>query len=342
MVKLSVPVAVVWILFCAVAPACKRGSPPAPDDAFLSVYQAQEEAIRLGDGARWLSFQTETVPDGVTKAQIDAMRTAIVKNFHPRPGLHETVAASRMSGDRAALVARVEGLSNAVQYETVRFSRENGAWKISEEDWSDSPIDPSTLDVLLPPADGAFGRAHSPWTGIATAEGNTRFFKPEELTWKMQAVQDEGYLYIRFEAAAPLPAAGTEMAKNDSVGSFPPTMKIRVRSASGGQTTDGKEFELQAGPVVQTRATFDDSGHASNRFFVIYSLTLRDGAHTDIFTMDTHDAFNQLVTVKDRCLDLKIPLTVLAPAEKRPAEIEIEEVNSLAKILPYQVGSFSQ
>lgn len=338
-------------MFCATVSACKRGdrrelstaptvqaAAPSPDDAIRLVYQSQESAIRKGDGARWLGLQTQTVPDGVTAAEAEAMRASIVKNFCASPTLRQIVLASGVNRDRGVIIARVEGLDgNRVQYEIVRFSRENGAWKIGGEDWSDSPIDLRTLDVLLPPPDGAFARAHSPWTAIAYAESNTKFFKPDELDWKMQATRDESYLYVRFEAKAPLPAAGAEIAKDDRPGPPPPIMKIKVNSAAG-----GKEFEFQAGPVIQTRAIFDASGHAaSNRFFVLYSLTLRDRARTDIFTMDTHDAFNQLVSAQDRRLDVRIPLKVLGLDEKHPAQIEVEEANSLAKILPYKVGDFS-
>ncbi|HTQ31787.1 MAG TPA: hypothetical protein VMI53_11315, partial [Opitutaceae bacterium] len=277
---------------------------PHPDDAIRAVYQSQAEAIRQGDGARWLSLQTRAVPDGVTKAQAEAMHASIVKTFRARPGLQQTVLASRLIGGRGVIIARVEGLAaSQTQYETVRFGREDGAWKIDEEDWSDSPIDLRTLDALLPPPDGAFVRAHSPWTVIPAAGCNTQFFKPDELDWKMQAARDEAYLYVRFEAKTPLPAAGTEIAKDDHGGPLPPIMKIKVNSAAGAE----KEFEFQAGPVIQTRATFGADGHAtSNRFFVVYSLTLRDSARTDIFTMDTNDAFNQLVAAQDRYLDVKI------------------------------------
>jgi hypothetical protein len=99
----------------------------------------------------------------------------------------------------------------------------------------------------------------------------------------MQATRDESFLCIRFEARVPLPTPGKEVYEDNSVlgkpvrdggPSAPSTMKIKISGARSGQ-----EFNFQTGDAVQTRATFDEKGHATgNRFFVDYMLTLRDSA----------------------------------------------------------------
>src|SRR5437899_1591347 len=38
---------------------------------------------------------------------------------------------------------------------------------------------------------GAFQRAGSPWLKVPAATGNTKYFKPAELSWKLRATSDE-------------------------------------------------------------------------------------------------------------------------------------------------------
>jgi hypothetical protein len=116
-------------------------------------------------------------------------------------------------------------------------------------------------------------------------------------------------------------------------------MKIKISEAAGGQTATAQAFSVQASDVIQTRATFDEKGNAnSNRFFVVYSLTLRDPSDATIFDSNTDETYSHLVAVQDRFLDLRIPLKSLG-LKTSPA-VSLEEANSLAKILPYQVLNF--
>jgi hypothetical protein len=90
-----------------------------------------------------------------------------------------------------------------------------------------------------------------------------------------------------------------------------------------------------------TRATFDEKGKGtSNRFFVVYSLTVRDPADATIFDSNTDETFSHLVAVQDRFLELKIPLKSLGLNGKTSPAVTLEEANSLAKILPNQVVNF--
>ena len=103
------------------------------------------------------------------------------------------------------------------------------------------------------------------------------------------------------------------------------------------KTGEGQEFELQVAANPMTRGTFDESGHAaSNRYFAQYSLTLRDRAGSDLFCDGTTDSLAPLIAVQDQYLEIKLPLKCLG-IDSAPPPIEIREVNSLAKILPYSV-----
>jgi len=161
--------------------------------------------------------------------------------------------------------------SAAPQYYLVKFVLENGSWKIAQDELSEKPIDPSALEAAVPAKDGAFTRAGSPWNKIPYSSANTKWFKENEIDWKMQGTQDESFLYIRFEAKIPLPTPGTEIPPDDAK-----AFKTGAPSAPGAmviKTAGGKGFNLQIADNPMTRATFDESGRAtSNRYFVEYSL----------------------------------------------------------------------
>jgi hypothetical protein len=326
-------------------PASKTASLQGPEEGVIAAYRLLEKANREGDGALLLSLQSREALVEMT----DAQKAQFPKRFPADPGLQYVPLAVGASGSRGAVIGRLDGSArNTLKYEAVKFLLEDGAWKVDVESMSESPLDPRGLYALLPPADGAFARAGSPWATIPYANSNTKFFKEDELDWKMQATQDESFLYIRFEAKAPLPAPRVEVHAdntlpgkpvNSGAPSSPPVMKIKISEAAGGQTATAQAFSVQASDVIQTRATFDEKGKAnSNRFFVIYSLTLRDPSDATIFDNNTDETYSHLVAVQDRFLDLRIPLKSLG-LKTSPA-VSLEEANSLAKILPYHVVNF--
>ena len=328
-------------------PVSQADSVQRPEDAVIAAYRLLEKANREGDGALLLSLQSRETLVEMT----DAQKAEFPKRFPTDPGLQYVPLAVGASGSRGVVIGRMDGSArNTVKYEAVKFLLEDGAWKVVVESMSESPLDPRGLYALLPPADGAFMRAGSPWASIPYASSNTKFFKEHELDWKMQATQDESFLYIRFEAKAPLPAPRVEVRADNTLPGkpvksgappSPPVMKIKISEAAGGQTAYGQTFSFQAGDVIQTRATFDEKGKAnSNRFFVVYSLTVRDPADATIFDSNTDETFSHLVAVQDRFLELKIPLKSLGLNGKTSPAVTLEEANSLAKILPYQVVNF--
>ena len=330
------------------ARSSRADSVQQPEDRVIATYRLLEKANRDGDGALLLSLQSREALAGMTNAQ----KEQLSKHFPADPGLRYVPLAVGASGSRGVVIGRLDGsVRNSVKYEAVKFVLEDGAWKVDVESMSESPLDPRSLYALLPPADGAFTRAGSPWAGIPYAASNTQFFKEGELDWKMKATQDESFLYIRFEANATLPAPGVEVHRdntlpgkpvNSGAPSPPPVMMIKISEAAAGQTTNGPEFSFQVSDVIKTRASFDEKGKAnSNRFFVIYSLSLRDPTgDATIFDSNTDDMFSHLVAVQDRFLDLKIPLKSLGLNGKTSVGVTLQEANSFAKILPYQVANF--
>jgi hypothetical protein len=324
------------------APKIVTGSDRESEQQVRAVLKQMEKAVRAGDPAFEISLY-----DHATRARM-AAAMAKVPHLKPQanPGIHYEAVAVTARGDRAALIARVTGVrQGGVQYDRVRFVREDGSWKVAGEVWSDQPVDPATLYAMAPPAGGAFSRAGSPWERVPYSRANTRWFKPNQLEWRLQAVRDESFLYVRFEHTAPLLPPNSEL---DSAmargGKFVPPMPPIMRIAIAGNTAARRTLlRLQLGGIIETRATFGHDGRAtSNRFFLQYAMDLGRSDNSSIFNASTDQSYPTLVAVKGRFLEGKIPVQCLGLDGKSTAPLDLEEANSLAKILPYHVARFSR
>jgi hypothetical protein len=299
--------------------------------------------LGLSDAAR----AQQRPEDAVVAAYLRHM----AQSGRPNPQIRYQPVVVRVQKNAAVVIGNTvapkeAGLTNP--HHSVYLVLEAGEWKIAEERASDSPIDPAAVYALVPPDDGLFRRSQSPWQSVAYAALNTRRFAPADLPWKMQAIQDESFLYVRFEAASVLPLPGAEIRKAEGARfpetgtpPGPPVMKISLMAPAR------KDFEFQAGSVIQTRATLDEGTKKyNNRYFIQYSLTVRSATQgtesgKEVFTRDTSDGFGKLVTVRDRYLEIEIPLQALGLSAAQRATIRLEEYNSLPLILPYQVVPFA-
>jgi hypothetical protein len=220
-------------------------------------------------------------------------------------------------------------------------SLSRSSWKILDQAFSDVAIDPASLYALAPPPDGPFSRAGSPWQSVPRAVGNTQYYQPEKLRWKLQATYDPAYLYIRIEAASALPPPDTEIK-----GTFPnlrsgvprdwPIMKIRVLGGTP------REYSFDAADQVADKATFDKQGKAnSHRPYLIYSFTLWKAEHV-VFAAGTGFTVSPLISVGDRFIDMRIPLKALG-IEAYPQAIEITDANGpIGMFAPYAVRPFGR
>src|SRR5258708_7494781 len=299
------------------------------NDAVVATYKLQEKAVQTGDGNLYFSLRSQEKLDelGDKKAQ-EQFR----KQFAADPSVRYELDAVRTRSDHAAVLGRIKYATSAAQFYLVKIVREEGSWKTADDKTSEEPITTAALEAALPPKDGAFTRLGSPWDKIPYANPNIKRFKEDEIDWKMQATVDESFLYIRFEAKAPLPPPGVEISPEDAKsfkGMPSPHDSMAIRTGTR------QESELQASANPITRGTFDESCNAtSTRYFAQYSLTLSNRAGEDLFSDGTTDSFAPLIAVQDRFLDIKLPLKCLG-IDSAPPPIEIREVNSVAKILPY-------
>jgi hypothetical protein len=336
-----------WLLAIALCLSGLVSAADAPEDAVKAAYKSLETAARNGDGQLWLNLQSKS---RLGEMPEEARQRMLQGGFRDQSVQYEPLAV-RVKKDDAVLIGRFHRLSDPYTYHTVRFTFEDGQWKIAAESMSNTRIDQNSLWALLPPDDGAFERAHSPWSRIPYAGVNTQAFQPAQLPWKMQATVDESFLNVRFESGSALPDPGSEIHKTGNapmvdpgVPPGPPIMVVQL----GGPGQAQKAFELKAEAQVETRSTFDSNGKANSyRYFVAYSLWVTQPTRgvqigNTIFNSSLPSPFGGPITVQDRFLDIKIPLKALGWFGPPPTVVQIREFNSVPQILPHQVSQFSQ
>ncbi|HEX5410306.1 MAG TPA: hypothetical protein VFZ27_00430 [Terriglobia bacterium] len=324
------------------SPKIASGPDHESEQQVRAVFKQMEKAIRDGDPGLGLSLY-----DRATRASMLAARgNAPARKLPSHPGVHYEALEVAARDDHAALIGKITGVSHgSVQYDRVRFVREDGAWKVAEEVWSEHPADPAVLYAMLPPADGAFARDGSPWQRVPYSSANTRWFKPNQIDWRLQAARDESFLYVRFEHTASLPPPNSEldaaMVKAGKSGPpMPPVMRIFVAGNPGARRP---AFRFQLAGVIQTRATFGPDGRAtSNRYFIQYAMSLSRGDNSEIFSASSDQSYPQLIAVQGRFLEGKIPLQCLGLGGKSATPVDLEEANSVPKILTYHVQPFSR
>jgi len=300
------------------------------EDSVLAVYRQMERAEQTGDAATWIALWS-------SKSDVHEHADVLKSMVRARPSVRYQASKVFVQGDAAGLIGQT-----ADQYLSMHFVRESGDWKILDQSWSNVAIDPASIYALVPPREGPFSLAGSPWQNVPRAIGNAQYYAAEKLRWKLQATYDPAYLYIRIEATGALPAPNTGLQ-----GAFPdfvksgvprdwPIMKIRV---PGGTP---REYSLDAADQVMDNATFDQQGKAnSHRSSLVYSLTLWKGDHV-VFAASTGATASPLVSVTDRFFDLRIPLKTLG-IEATPQAIEIRDANGpIGMFAPYAVKLFGR
>ena len=218
---------------------------------------------------------------------------------------------------------------------------------MAREQWSDRPFDPFVLFAWLPPEAGAFLRDGAPWKGIAYATPNPRVLGKSEMPWKIQATMDESYLYVRFEANAPLLAPGAKLGpqagKTGTTGGLPPPppMRIKILPSAEPPVTD-PEYVVSVSDLVSTHRGFDASDKGEGNYSVAYSLFVKDGAGDEIFESTIgEDAESLLLAVDGRFIDVKLPLNGLGVGDPRKDQVEMEEADSVFRVLPFNVQAYT-
>jgi hypothetical protein len=309
------------------------------DQAVLAAYRKMEEADRQGDGVLWLALRDRAT----LGAMNDALKAAIRKGGHSRPSVQYEPLAARAAGDRSAILGKVtDREGGTVQYEAVLFVLEDSEWKVAREQWSEKPFDPFVLYAMLEPPDGTFVRDGSPWKLVPYASSNWDVVRKEDVVWKVQATFDESFLYLRYESTQPLPAAGSKLrpnvGKTGSTGGppAPPAMQIKSSGAS--------LYIISVDSLVSTASAVDAKGKpAGERYSVVYTLSVKKSEGDEVFSATIGEGSRSLLlAVRDRFIDIRIPLGGLAGAKEVTPAIDLEEAGPVNRVLPYHVQPYSR
>ncbi len=261
-----------------------------------AVLKQMEHAEQTGDFNTWTGLWTKE-----KSGQFEKLRPYA----KARPEVRYLATKTFVHGDQAVLL--VQGVSNT--FVTILLRREDGQWKIQDELWKDRAPNPNSVYALVPPDQGAFARAGSPWDQVAPGLDSTNAARQG---WQMKAVFDESYLYIRFESSDELPAPGSTIEKPP--GGWP-VLKI--------DTSDAGEFVLFDAVNVGDQATFDARGQAnSHRAFVAYMIRLERKDH-EVFTTSADSNPSPLLDVAGRDYDIRIPLATMGITDSRATKMTI-------------------
>jgi hypothetical protein len=304
----------------------------------IAAFSQIEKAIQSGDGALFLRLMSRKV----VAAQADVIKVTYLAGLPPRPDAHLEPIAVCVRGDNAFVIGKFEerGATEPKTY-LVRYVREEQAWKIAALRTTSAPPYQPAIYAYLPPDGGAFTLAGSPWRTIGYAGLASESF------WKLQTTRDEAFLHIRFEASAALPPHGSEASVDDGklmkggVPSDPPVMTVSVTRPDDNQTLVKSSFELQIGRAAAAvpRASADATGAEQARSVVNYSMVVR-GDNGDVLFDSAPGAFNRLIEVRDRYVDVRLPLKSLGLHGRTTPDVELRETKA-AQAKPYQVARFS-
>jgi hypothetical protein len=310
------------------SPARERPMQRAQEEV-LAAFSLIEKAVHDGDDALFRALLSRKVASAN-----DPVKVTYREGLPAQPNVHLEPIAVCVRGENAFVVAKYEEpASRASKSYLVRYLREEGAWKIANLRMRGAPPYRAAVYAYLPPDGGAFTSAGSPWRSIsyATSAGT-------EASWKIQATRDETFLYVRFEAHASVPAPGSEMATGMPAG--PPVMVISVTRPDDKQTLVKSSFEFQVEQSLVPRASRDPAPAADAPRIVDYALVVRGDRGETLFD-SRPGAFNRLIDVHDRFIDVRIPLKSLDLHGRIPPDIEVREFNALPHTMPYKVARFS-
>jgi hypothetical protein len=301
--------------------------PLGSEQAVLAAYRRMEEADRKGDVQLWLALRDRKTVAGMSTTVKDSIQSGA----HARPKVRYEPGPVRVAGERAILMGKaIDEAAGTTQYQTVLFSVEDGVWKVSREQWSDTAFDPFTLYGLLPGEGGAFTRAGSPWKRVPYAAINTQVIGKKEAMWKMQAVYDDAFLYIRFEWISEIPAPGAkvkaDLAATGKTGGPPPPAAMRVKG------DDLRSLTFAVNDLLSTRG---------NQSTVSYSLFVRNDAGEDVFQYPIgSDPLAKLLSVQDRFVDIRVPLGGVGIDAAGKSRVQLEDTGSVLRVLPYTVERY--
>jgi hypothetical protein len=283
-----------------------------------------ERAIQTGDANAWVALWTR---EGA--AEQESKR----KYIRPQPEAHYRLLNVFVRGDQGTLFAQLA----ADSFVSMTLRREDGTWKLDKQTFSNVAPDAKSAYAILPPAEGPFSRAGSPWDRVAAALPAN---DAARRGWQVRGIYDDSFLYLRLESISRLPVPGSSAGvPGSNAGRFAggwPNMRIDVAGAG--------EFLLFPVISIGDHATFGKDGRAnSHRPFSSYMIRLE---HNDqaIFSASSDDLIpSSLIAVSDHSFDLRIPLATMGITDSRSLNIVIGDASwPQSAIMSFAVAKFER
>ena len=117
---------------------------------------------------------------------------------------------------------------------------------------------------------------------------------------------------------------------------------MRIKTGAAVPQDSNSEYSIAVSDLVSTAPAFDSKGRpAPDRSTVTYSLFVKNGGGEVVFESTLGDgSASALLAVQDRFVDVKLPLGGLGIDDAAKAKIDLEEADSVLRVLPYSVGAF--
>ena len=269
---------------------------PHSEAAVLSTYRLYEKAIRSGDGELYYKVQSES------KKGIEFVQEIRKRGLPPRPEIKLIPSQVTVQSKRAAVFGKFS-TDSATQEHAVLLVLERGAWRIKKEKLASDPIH---RPAFLPPEEGRFSKAGSPWHQIPRVDLPSLPDKEKAANWGIQAATDESFLYLRLSSNSKLPDVRTPVAKQPI--SFDDFGIPRLPSTE--ISVDVKEpqrpFRLTVGVVATVRWSEGTQTYSLN-----YGVTLCAGSGDILFATHATEG-NGIITVEGHVILLRVPVASLA------------------------------
>ena len=102
-----------------------------------------------------------------------------------------------------------------------------------------------------------------------------------------------------------------------------------------------KEYSIYVSALVATTDAADAKGKLSKSYSVTYSLFVKNADGDEVFESTLGDGTSsRMLSVRDRFIDVKIPLAGFGIDPVNQFKVDLEDADSVLRVLPYHVEAF--
>jgi hypothetical protein len=101
-------------------------------------------------------------------------------------------------------------------------------------------------------------------------------------------------------------------------------------------------YAISVDSLVSTASAVDAKGRpAGDRYSVVYTLSVKKSEGDEVFATTVGEGSRSLLlAVRDRSIDIRIPLGGLAGAQDAKPTLDLEEADPVNRVLPYHVRPY--